>query len=73
MSNAVNHKRVMLANLKIGQCISFLVKEQRQPFWVTAEIIDIQIKGNCGQIWTRLGSLPKEPLTFKYKVIDECI
>ncbi|MDZ4872129.1 MAG: hypothetical protein CLLPBCKN_001517 [Chroococcidiopsis cubana SAG 39.79] len=72
MSNAVNHKRVMLANLKIGQCISFPVKEQRQPFWVTAEIIDIQIKGNCGQIWTRFGSLPKEPLTSKYKVIDEC-
>lgn len=72
MSNTINYKRVMLANLKIGQCISYLVKQQHQPLWVKAEIVHIEIEDNYGQVWTRLGSLSKEPLTTKYKVVHEC-
>ena len=64
MSNAIKHKRVMLANLRIGQCISYITFEQGQRQRVQAEIINIKIEHNCGQIWTRSGLLPKELLTF---------
>lgn len=70
MRNAINYKRVMLANLRIGQCICFIDLKQGQPKKVQAEITRIQIEDNFGQIWTRCGPLPKEPLTFKYKVVS---
>ena len=73
MSNAINHKRVMLANLRIGQCISYITFEQGQRQRVQAEIINIKIKYNYGQIWTRADLLPKELLTFKYEVIDNSV
>lgn len=73
MSNAINYKRVMLANLRIGQCISYITIEQGQRKRVEAEIINIKIEHNCGQISTKYGLLPKEPLTFKYEVLDNSI
>ena len=73
MSNAIKHKRVMLANLRIGQCISYITFEQGQRQRVQAEIINIKIKYNYGQIWTRADLLPKELLTFKYEVIDNSV
>lgn len=73
MGNAINHQRVMLANLRIGQCISYIIFEQGQRQRVEAEIINIKIEDNCGQISTRYGLLPKEPLTFKYEVVDSFI
>ena len=73
MSNTINHKRVMLANLRIGQCISYITFEQGQRQRVQAEIINIKIKHNYGQIWTRADLLPKELLTFKYEVIDNSV
>lgn len=71
MSNGINHKRVMLANLKIGQNISFIVSEQGQPIRVEAEIIRIEIEHNFGRLWTNCGPLPKEALTFKYEVVHD--
>ena len=73
MSNAINHKRLMLATLRIGQCISYTIFEQGQRQRVQAEIINIKIEHNCGQIWTRADLLPKEPLTFKYEVVDNSV
>jgi hypothetical protein len=71
MSNPINHKRVMLANLKTGQRISYIVFKQGQPRWVEAEIIRIEIEQNCGRLWTTSGSLPLESLTSKYEVVQE--
>ena len=73
MSNAINHKRVMLANLRIGQCISYITFLQGQRQRVVAEIIKIKIEQNYGQVWTRHGLLPKELLTFKYEVVNNSI
>lgn len=73
MSNAINHKRVMLANLTIGQCISYITFEQGQRKKIQGEIINIKIEQNYGQIWTRHGLLPKELLTFKYEVVNNSI
>ena len=73
MSNAINHKRVMLANLRIGQCISYITFEQGQRQRVQGEITNIKIEQNYGQIWTRHGLLPKELLTFKYEVVNNSI
>jgi hypothetical protein len=73
MSNAINHKRVMLANLRIGQCISYITFSQGQRQRVVAEIIKIKIEQNYGQLWTRQGLLPKELLTFKYEVVNNSI
>ena len=70
MSSTDNHKRVMLANLRIGQCISYIILKQGKPLRVEAEIIRIEIKQNFGRLWTRRGPLTSEPLTFKYEVID---
>ena len=69
MINAINHKRVMLANLKTGQCISHIVFQQGKPLRVEAEIIRIEIEHNFGRLWTRCGPLPSEALTFKYMVV----
>ena len=73
MSNAIKHKRVMLANLRIGQCISYITFEQGQRQRVQGEITNIKIEQNYGQIWTRHGLLPKELLTFKYEVVNNSI
>ena len=73
MSNAIKHKRVMLANLRIGQCISYITFEQGQRQRVLAEIINIKIEHNYGQICTRSSLLPKEPLTFKYEVVNNSV
>ena len=70
MSNAINHKRVMLANLRTGQCISCIVFKQGKPFWVEAEIVRVEIEPNHGRLWTKSGPLPRESLTFKYEVIQ---
>ena len=70
MNNPINHKRVMLANLRTGQCISYVTLKQGRPLRVKAEIIRIEIKQNFGRLWTRSGSLTSEPLTFKYEVVD---
>ena len=72
MSNAINHKRVMLANLNTGQCISHIVFKQGKPLWVVAEIIRIEIEHNYGGLWTSSGPLPKEMLTRKYEVVQGC-
>jgi hypothetical protein len=71
MSNTINHKRVMLANLRTGQRISHIVFEQGHPRWVEAEITRIKIEDNSGQLWTTSGALPRESLTSKYEVIQE--
>lgn len=68
MSNAINHKRVMLANLRTGQRISYIVFEQGHRRWVEAEITCIKIEHNSGQLWTTKGPLPRESLTYKYEV-----
>ena len=70
MSNPINHKRVMLANLRVGQCISFTTLKQGKPCRVETEIIRIEIGQNCGRLWTRRGPLASEPLTSKYEVVD---
>jgi len=70
MSNILNHKRVMLANLRIGQRISHIVFEQGKPLWMEAEIIRIEIEHNYGRLWTRSGPLPRESLTSKYEVVQ---
>lgn len=69
MSND-NCKRVMLANLRIGQRISYIVFKQGQPRWVEAEIIRIEIGNNSGRIWTTSGPLPRESMTYKYEVVN---
>ena len=70
MSNPINYKRVMLANLRVGQCISYITLKQGKPIRVEAEITRIEIKQNFGRLWTRGGPLTTEPLTFKYEVVD---
>lgn len=60
----------MLANLRIGQRISYIVFKQGQPRWVEAEIIRIEIGNNSGRIWTISGPLPRESLTYKYEVVN---
>ncbi len=58
----------MLANLRSGQRISYIVFEKGQPRWVEAEIIRIEIENNSGRLWTTKGPLPRESLTYKYEV-----
>ncbi len=70
MLNAINYKRVMLANLRTGQRISYIVFEQGKRRWLEAEIIRIDIENNYGRIWTRSGPLPRESLTSKYEVVQ---
>ena len=70
MINAINCKRVMLANLRAGQHISYIVFKQGQPCWVETEIIRIEIGNNSGRLWTTSGPLPRESLTYKYEIVD---
>ena len=70
MSNTINHKRVMLANLTSGQRISYIVLEQGKPLWVKAEIIQIETKRNYGRLRTKFGQRPWESLTSKYEVVQ---
>ncbi len=69
-SNTINHKRVMLANLRSGQRISYIVFEQGKPLWVKAEIIQIEIKRNYGRLRTKFGQRPWELLASKYEVVQ---
>ncbi len=66
MSNAINHKRVMLANLRIGQCISYITFEQGQRQRVQAEIINIKIEHNYGQIGSVSPSRKKNLIRVDY-------
>ena len=70
MINSINCKRVMLANLRTGQHISYIVFKQGQPRWVETEIIRIEIGNNSGRLWTTSGPLPRESLTYKYEIVD---
>ena len=61
-------KRVMLANLKRGERITYTTFEQGKPMRVEKEVIRIELDDHFGRPWTNCGPLPWQPLTSKYEV-----
>lgn len=61
-------KRVMIANLQLGERIVYTIFTQSKFIRVEGEVIQIEREQNSGRVWTTHGALPWQPLTAKYEL-----
>ncbi len=61
-------KRVMIANLKLGERIIYTIFTRSKSIRVEGEVTQIEREQNLGRIWTTHGALPWQPLTAKYEL-----
>ncbi len=61
-------KRVMLANLKPGERITYTIIERSKSVRVDVEVTRIEKKENLGRLWTIYGPLSWQALTAKYEL-----
>ncbi len=63
-------RRIMLANLKVGQYIDHIVFVNGKPRHLQSEVTAVEIHDDFGRGWTETGPLNWQMLTSKYQVVS---
>ena len=61
-------KRVMIANIKPGERITYITFQRSLAIRVEGEVTHVEFEYKLGRLWTTHGPLPWQPLTAKYEV-----